>query len=176
MKQTADERFARAEDELDRFGRLNESDNPRQDAEHTCFRATGRGARRRRLRKQTAVTRSAQVRCEDAGLSFKAKNGTVNVRLAREDANVIREIARGKIIGAIDHQIVERHDLWRVLAAEPAFVLHNFDARIRVAKPCTGCLQFLFSDIVGAIKNLTLQIRMIDSVDIDQTDTDNHSG
>ena len=81
---------------------------PGKHAEHAGFGAAGRGPRRRRLRKQTAVARSAQMRREDAGLSFEAKNRAVDVRFAREDTNVVRQISCRKIIRAVDDDIVWR--------------------------------------------------------------------
>ena len=71
--------------------RLQRPDDSRQHAEHACFRAVRHRARRRRFRKKTAITRTAEMRREDSRLSVEAKNRSVDVRLAREDANVIRQ-------------------------------------------------------------------------------------
>src|SRR5436305_8688561 len=119
MEQPAGQRFTRSDNQLERFRRLDEPDDSRQNAEHARFGTAWRGAGRRRLRKKTAVTGAAKMWRKNAGLSFETKDRAIDVRFAREDADVVREIAGGKIIRAVDHDIVIRDDLRRVLARQP---------------------------------------------------------
>src|SRR5438477_5892576 len=72
--ETADQRFTLSDNQLQCFGCLHQSDDPRQYAEYACFGATGRGSRRRRLWKQAAVARSPEMWREDASLALEAED------------------------------------------------------------------------------------------------------
>ena len=62
QQEPADQRLTDAEDQLDRLGRLDRADHARQDAEHAAFRAARHLPRRRRLRVEAAVARTARAR------------------------------------------------------------------------------------------------------------------
>src|SRR5436190_2114315 len=106
MQQASEQWLALADDQLQSFRGLHQSDDSWQYAEHACFGATGRSSRGRRLRKQTAVAGSAQMRREDAGLAFKTENGAVDVRFAGKYADIIRKVTSWKIVGPIDDDII----------------------------------------------------------------------
>src|SRR5882724_5959747 len=105
MQQASDKCFADAEDQLDRFDCLHHPDDPRKDAENARLGAIRDCPWSGRLRKQTAITRTTQMRCENGGLSIEAKNGAVNIWLARKNADVVRQITRRKIIRAVHDNV-----------------------------------------------------------------------
>ena len=82
QQQTADERLADAEDQLDGLGGLDDSDEAGQDAEYATLSAGGNQPWRWRLGVEAAVAR-AFLGAEDAGLAFEAEDGAVRVRLVR---------------------------------------------------------------------------------------------
>ena len=59
QQQTADEAVARAENQLDRFHRLDRADDSRQHAKHAAFGARRHQSRRRRFGIQAAVARAS---------------------------------------------------------------------------------------------------------------------
>src|SRR5438874_7033814 len=122
MKQTGGKRVPGADNQLQRFCRLDESDDPPEHTEHARFRAARRGAGRWRFREQAAVTRPSEMRRENARLAFETKNRAIDIWLAREDTNVVRKIASWEIIGAVNHNVVVRDDLDRVRARQACFV------------------------------------------------------
>src|SRR6266446_6646609 len=73
MEQPPDQRLADIEDELERFISLQRADDPRQHAEHPCFRAVRHRAGRRRLGKEAAITGATEVRRKDRRLSIEPK-------------------------------------------------------------------------------------------------------
>src|ERR1051325_4204450 len=79
-QQSIDQEIFRAENNLDRFVRLDRTDDPWQHTEHTALRARGHQTRRRRFRIQTAIARTL-LRTEDTCLPFKPEARTVNVSL-----------------------------------------------------------------------------------------------
>src|SRR3984885_13417917 len=74
QKQAADEGFADAENQFDGFGRLDDTEEARQDAEHAAFGTGGDEAGGRGFGIETAVAR-AQWAAEDARLAFEAVDG-----------------------------------------------------------------------------------------------------
>jgi len=61
-------------------------------------------ARGRWLRKQATVARAAEVRRENRDLAFEFENAAENKRALREHGGIVVEIARGKIIRAVDEK------------------------------------------------------------------------
>ena len=74
------------------------------------------------------------MRREHGCLAIEPKNRAINVRLFREHADVVRQVARGKIIRAVYDHIVIRDNLKRVLAREPTFVRFDLNGWVRVAQ------------------------------------------
>ena len=89
QEQAVEERSALAEDELQRLGRLDEPDHPRQHTKHAALGAARDGTRRGRLGIKTAIARPAQVRRKQAGLPLKSENGAIHVRLPEQHAGVV---------------------------------------------------------------------------------------
>ena len=104
-QQPADQRRAAAEQQLDRFGRLNRADDARQHAEHAAFRAARHQAGRRRLRVEAAIAR-AVLRGEHRGLPLEPEDAAVGVRLAEEHAGVVDQVAGREVVGAVEDDVV----------------------------------------------------------------------
>src|SRR5439155_23150047 len=102
--------------------RLEHSNNAGQNAKHPRLRAVGDRLRRRWLRKETAITRPSQMRSEHGDLTLEPKHRAIDVWLPRKHADVVRQIAGGKIIRAIHDHVVVSHDLLGVFAREAALV------------------------------------------------------
>src|SRR6185369_12089338 len=121
QQQTIDQQILSAENDLDRFVCLNRADDPRQYAEHTTFSARRHESRRRRLRVQAAITR-ALLGPEDARLSFKAKDRAVDVWLATQHTRIVHEIARRKVVCAVDDDVVVAEEPHGVMTREARLV------------------------------------------------------
>ena len=67
---------------------------------------------------------------EDGRLPIEAEDGTINIRLARKNGDVIGKITGGKVVRAIHDQIVVAQNLLRVPAREAARVELDRDMRI----------------------------------------------
>src|SRR2546421_7378956 len=98
MQQTPDQRFALAQDQLDRLERLHRSNNSGQHAKYAGFSAIRDCSRLWWFRKQTAVTRPAQMRREHRRLALESEDRGIHVRFSRPYADVARQIARREII------------------------------------------------------------------------------
>src|SRR2546430_10169015 len=82
------------DDQLDRFQRLQRTDDSRQHAEHAALGARWYEVGRRRLRVEPPIARSL-LRVEDRDLTVESENRAVNHGLAEQHARVIHEIASG---------------------------------------------------------------------------------
>src|SRR5262249_52885238 len=97
-----DERLADTGNQLDRLSRLDDSDDARQHAEYSPFRAARNESWRRRLWIQAAVARAIFGR-EHGRLPLEAEDAAVRVRLAEQHTSIVGEIARRKVVGAVEN-------------------------------------------------------------------------
>src|ERR1051326_4268828 len=115
------------------------------------------------------------MRSEHRRLAIETKNRSVNIRLLREDADVVRQIASRKVIRAVNDDIVIGNNFERVFARETAFVRLDFDRGIYVAQSVSRRIQLFAPDVFCAVQNLALQIAKIDIVEIDEAELSNSS-
>src|ERR1700722_17853254 len=104
QQQPADETVTPPENQLDRLHRLNRSDDSREHTEHAALSARRHKSRRRRLGIEAAVARTIR-HAKHSNLPLKPKNRSVNVRLAEQNARIVYEIPRRKIIGSVDDDV-----------------------------------------------------------------------
>src|SRR5215470_7865607 len=105
---------------------------------------------------------------EDRRLALEPENRAVNIGLAQQHAGVVGQIARLKIIGAVNDDVVVFDDVERVLRPERKLVSVDPHMRIDVGQAVFGRIQFLSTDVLRAMQDLSLQIAVIDDVEIDQ--------
>jgi hypothetical protein len=129
-EQAVEQRGAFTEDEFQDLGGLNGADYAGQHAQHAALGAARDGARWRGLGIKAAVARSSQMRREHAGLPVESEDGAVNVWLAEQHASVVREVAGGKVVRAIYHDVIGADDLQGVLARKASVVKDDLDPRI----------------------------------------------
>src|SRR5207247_1662202 len=170
-QQAADEGTAFAQSQLEDFRGLNAADNAGQHAQDTPFGATGHHPGRRRFRIKTPIAGAAEVRRENARLAFETKNRAVNIWFLEQDAGVIGEITRGKVIRAIDNDVVLAEDLAGVVAGKADLVQDDVDPRIDAFDGLLGGFSFVAPDVLGAVDDLALEVGAIDRVEIDQPET-----
>src|SRR3954453_1850044 len=104
QEQSTDQRITNTKNELDDLGRLHYAHKTGQDSQDTALGAGWNQPRRWRLRVEAAIARAILGR-EYAGLSFKTKDRSVHIRLSRQHASVVYQIARGEVIGAIGDKV-----------------------------------------------------------------------
>ena len=91
--------------------------------------------------------------------------------LPREDTNVIRQIACRKIVRSIDDEIVvARRSSVAFSAVKLAVVQNDIHCGLISLQSIARRFQFLAADIFRPVKDLSLQIRNIDPIVIDQSD------
>ena len=74
-------------------------------------------SRRRRIRVEAAVARSVG-RVEDRRLAVETEDAAVDIRLLQQHADVVDEVARGEVVGAVDDQVIGTADLHCVRRGE----------------------------------------------------------
>ena len=169
QQKTTDERLANTEDQLDGLGGLDDADKPRQNAEDAALRAGRHEARRWRLRIQAAIAR-AFGQAEDAGLTLKAEDGAVGVGLAEQNAGIVDEVTRLKVVGAVRDHVEVLEDLHRVRAGEHGIELDDLEVRVQVLQFLLSGVDLEHADGRGGVDDLPLQIARIDHVEVHQTD------
>ncbi len=169
-EKAAHERLADPEDQLDRLGGLDGSDDTRKHAEHAAFGATRDEAWRRGLGMETAIARTVR-RGEHRCLPFETRDAAVGVRAARKDAGIVDEITRREVVGAVDYDVVRRHEVERVPLAEPDVVWLDSRVRIDVAQAIGGRFELRSPDVGCAVNDLSLEIADVDHVLVYESDS-----
>src|ERR1700676_4837568 len=85
-QETPGERFADAENELDRFHRLKRAHDTGENTQDAAFGAGGHEAGRRWLGIEAAVARPTLI-VEDGGLPLKTKDRAIDIRLIQKNAS-----------------------------------------------------------------------------------------
>src|SRR6185437_15246375 len=168
-EQATDQRGAQTQDELHGLGRLDRPHQPRQDAEHTGLSATRYQAGRGRFAEQAAIAR-ASGRGEDRGLAFEPEDAAVYVGPLRQHAGVVHEVARGEVVASIDYEIERTHDLERILGRQLRVEPLEHHVRIDIGDPVGRRIELGPSDVAHTVENLTLEIRRVDDVDVDEAE------
>ena len=143
---------------------------PGQHTQHAALGATRYHTRGRRFRKHAAVARAAEVRRENRGLPLEPEDGAVDVWFLQEDADVVGKVARGKIVRAVDDDVVRLGDLPRVFAGKECLVQIHLDVRIYVAQTVACRVQLLAAHVLRAVQDLALQVRVVHHVKVYQPD------
>ncbi len=157
--------FPDPEYELDGLGRLNGTYSGWQDTQDPALGATRHEPRRRRLGVEAAVA-WAFLGVEDARLTLEAEDRTVHVRLAREHARVVDEVARGEVVRAVDDDVEVLEDVERVLTAERLLETFDVDVRVYVLYAVTGALHLRTPHVGGAVDDLALQVGLVDDIEV----------
>src|SRR5690348_183735 len=152
-QQSANQRLALAENQLDGFERLNRSNDAWQHSQHSTFSATWNQARRWRLRVEATVAR-AFPGVEHGSLPFKAEDAAVNVRLAQQDARIVHQIARGEVVRAVGNDVIVAEDVKRVLGSKPRLVQNHFHIRVDLADSVARRFKLGPPHIIGIMDNL----------------------
>src|SRR5207302_9256357 len=166
-QQSSHETIAAAEDQFDRFHRLDGADDSGQNAEDAAFGARRYKPRRRRFRIKAAVAR-AIGHAENGSLAFEPENRTVHVWLPQQNTCVINKIPRGEIVSPVDDDIKILEEFERVGAGQLRFERLDLNVRIEVRKARTRCFTLRLADVAGAESDLTLEIGEVDNVKVYQ--------
>ena len=169
QKKAAHERFADPEYQLDRLGRLDSSDDPRQHAQHAAFGAARDEARRRWLGMQTSIAGTLRRR-EHRRLPLEARDAAVGIGPARQHAGIVDEIPRRKVVGAVDDDVVGRYELERVPLTEPHGVRFYPRVRVDLAQAIRGRVELRAPDVRRPVNDLALQIADVDGVLVHESD------
>jgi hypothetical protein len=124
-------------------------------------------ARRRGLWMQAAVARPAG-RGEHGGLPLELRDAAVDVRRTGHHARVVHEIAGREVVGAVDHDIHALGEAPRVAGSEGFVDERDLDVRVEASDPLPRDLELRPPDVVAAVQDLSLQVRRVDVIEVDE--------
>lgn len=117
-------------------------------------------------RVQAAVTRSTAI-IVDRQLTFPAEGTARDQRPAGEHAGVVDQIARRRIVGAIQHDVVARNDFHRVAAIQLDVVSGHPDEGIQRADGLGQRRGLGGANARLAVHNLPVEIAQLNDVVVD---------
>src|SRR6266508_278499 len=107
------------------------------------------------------------MRREYRRLPLKTEYRAVDIRLACENTDIVRQISRRKIIRSVNDHVVPRHKLSRVFTGESALVQFDLDLRIDVLQAIPRRLQLISTDVLCYVKKFAFKVGKVDFVEID---------
>src|ERR1039457_1673473 len=112
-QQTVGKKFPLAQQKFDSFGCLDGTDDTGQHTDHTGLGAAGNGVLGGRFRKDAAIT-GRFVGLDRDGLAVELQDAAMGVRLAGQDTGVVDQEFCGKVVGAVDNEIIINDNLVNV--------------------------------------------------------------
>ncbi len=167
--QTANQGIADAEQEFDRLGRLEQTDDTGQYAQHAGFRAAWRKRGRRRLGIEAAIARPL-VRLEDGQLTLEAEDAAVHDRFVGDERGIVQQVARREVIGAVDDDIVVGDDARHVAFIQTLDVGDDLDIGVQGLDAFARGLGLILTNATRIMDNLALQVALFHHVGIDDAD------
>src|SRR6202042_2331571 len=167
-QQPAGERFSYPQQEFDGLAGLPCPDDARQRAEDPSLRAGRAAFERRRLRIEAAITRAGVAKYAD--LSVETKDRTVDVGPAFEKACVVGQVTRRKVVAAIEHDVIQAHELARVAGIETTRDGIDRDERIDGVEAVRRGDGLVAADVCLGEDRLTLKVGFVDGVVVDHAD------
>src|SRR5712692_2082988 len=165
----ADERLADPEKQLDRLRCLQRADDARQDAEYSGFGARRRELGRRWLREKAAVARTLEW-LEDRDLPLEAEDRSMHDGNAMFHRSVIQEIARGEVVGAVDHHVVALDDAIDIRSGQTFLVADDLHVGVQSLERLLRRGDLRLADAVGGVKDLPLQVGEVDHIRVDDAE------
>ena len=83
---------------------------------------------------------------------------------------IVDEISGGKVVRPVDDDVVSRHDAQHVLAGEPFGVRLDLHIRVERRDRIARRVDLELPHPVGIVKNLALQVRDLNHVEVDDAD------
>ena len=139
----------------------------------TALGAWGHHARRRGFAGTGPVVDApsvGRIGPEDRHLAAEAVDRAPHVGFSGEDGRVVDEVARGEVVGAVEDEVVLREQLDSVLVAERELMGVHSDQRIDLEHRVARRLRLRDADVGLPVDHLSLQIGLVDDVEVDDAD------
>jgi hypothetical protein len=167
QEESAGERVADAEKELQDLIRLEQAHDPGHDAEDAGHRAAGSELGRRRGRVEAAVARAVE-RLEHRELALEPVDRGVDDGDPGEDRRVVQRVARLELVGPVEDDVVSGDDL-DVGVGEHLLVGDDLHVGFRALMVCRPTRPSL--SLPGrSCDDLALEVRQVDDVEVDDAD------
>ncbi len=91
-------------------------------------------------------------------------------RDAELHAGVVEQVARREVVGAVDDHVVSGDDVHDVGGRQPRVVGDDVDVGVEHRQRLLGRVDLAVADPVDVVQDLTLQVRRVDLVHVDDAD------
>ena len=174
-QEAPDKWLSLSNNQLNRFHRLDATDDSGQDTQDPAFRTTGYQSRRRRLGIQASVT-GPFLSVENGYLPLETEDAPVNIRFAKQHAGIIHQIAGGEVVSAVHNNVIAFKKVERIVGSQARWVSHHFDVWIDLSNGLLRRNQFRPSHIRGAVNYLALQVGKVHHIEVHDAKPSNPSG
>src|SRR5262245_59287812 len=106
------------------------------------------------------------MRRENTGLAIEAEDRAVDVRFPEEYTGIVGEVACGKVVGAIDDNVVWAQQGERILAQDASIANDNLHVAIDPLDSLARRQRLGPANIRGAVDDLALEVRKIHRIEV----------
>jgi hypothetical protein len=136
---------------------LKETDDSWHHAEDSRFLWRADCLRRGRTGEQASVAGSSR-RAKESGLPLKLKHGSVRIRDAEGESNVVEHVPRFEVVGTVHEDVVVGRETLGLASRKAQRVGFDADERVEIAEPALRSLCLGTSYIPHSVEYLPLQI------------------
>ncbi|MCD6059622.1 MAG: hypothetical protein K0Q89_3152 [Thermomicrobiales bacterium] len=122
------------------------------------------------------MPRISFMRDEGGRLSLEAENAPMRVRLLEKDAGIVDQISRREVVGTIEDNIVPGEDIEHIALIEPGLMHHHMHVRVQCFYCDPSGFDLRHADALSGVDHLSLQIRIVDDVGVDDPKRADSSG
>ena len=102
--------------------------------------------------------------------AFEPEDRTVYDRDTELDAGIVEQVPRREVVGTVDHDVIAGQDVHDVLGRQPGVVRDDVDIGVEHCQRLLGRVDLAIADPVDVVQDLTLQVRRINIVHVDDAD------
>jgi len=106
---------------------------------------------------------------EYRNLALESEDAAVDVGFSQEDTGIVDEVAGGKVVGAVDDEVIVAQDRQRILGIEMDAMRLHPDVGIDRGNTLPRRVQLGAPDVGSAMKDLTLEVREVDRVEVHES-------
>jgi len=162
--------LADAEQVFDRLHGLQAADHAAERPEDTGLAAVGHAPGRRWFGEETTVARASLRRVKHRHLALELENAAVNERPAGEKRRVVVQIARGKIVRAVDDEVIFGKQGERVGRRDTLAVKPQPHMRVQGGELMRRRFDLGQADGGGAVDDLPLEVVLLDPIAVRQAE------
>ena len=148
---------------------MQRSDDTGEGSEDSGFGTIGHRIGGRGVGEKATVAGAFATRIKDRDLAVELEDGPVDEGFLKKKSAVVGEVASGKVVGAVEDEVVRPGKFHRIINREADRVLLDYEVRIEFLQPRGSRFHLGGIDLFFAKENLALKVGPLHMIGINQS-------